>query len=150
MSPKQIAPNDEISLNQIVRVLGRAGLAMAGALCGTFVAAQLARASEAFNSEGIIALTILLGTVAFYLGIDVPRQGQFQASADRGTIDKVDLLSATGTFLAALCALISVYALVFDEDLRSGWAVTLGFSWGLGIAMQIGAGFVGRARRIAL
>ncbi|MGY4173500.1 hypothetical protein [Bradyrhizobium sp. USDA 4529] len=150
MSRKQSEAQAAISLNRIIRVLGRTGLAMAGAMCGTFIAAQLTRTSEAFDSEGMIALTILLGAVAFYLGIDVPRQRRFHSSAEKAPIDKIEFLSATGTFLATLCALISVYALVFDEELRSGWAVTVGLSWVLGIAMQIGAGLVGRGSRMVL
>jgi hypothetical protein len=148
MSGKGAETNDGILFGKIVRVVGRAGLAMAGASCGTFVAAQLAKASKTFDSAEVIALTVLLGTLAFYLGIDVPRQKRFHPSVEVRTVDKIDLLSATGTFLAALCALISVYALVFDEDLRS-WAATLGTSWALGIVMQISAGLAGRRRPAA-
>jgi hypothetical protein len=137
-----------IPLNHIMRITRRAGLAMVGAMCGTYVAAELARTNEAFASDWVIALTIVLGTVAFYLGIDIPRQSRCRFSAKREAVDKIDLLSATGTFLTALCALISVYALVFDEYLRSGWAATVGVLWLVGIAMQIGAGLIGRSRPI--
>lgn len=135
-----------IPINHILRILRRAALAIVGAMCGTYVAAQLARANGAFASDWIIVLTILLGTVAFYLGIDIPRHTPRRLSTKREAVDKIDLLSATGTFLTSLCALVSVYALVFGEDLTCRWAVAVGVSWLVGIAMQIGAGLIGRSR----
>ena len=53
-------------LVQIVQVLGRLGLSMAGAMCGTFVAAQLTASDAAvFDSAGFIALMVLVGVVGF-------------------------------------------------------------------------------------
>jgi len=60
------------------------------------------------------------------------------------SVDMVELLSATGTFLAAVAALISVHAFVFDDIPRRAWDFTLVSWWMLGVAMQIGAGVMAR------
>jgi hypothetical protein len=77
----------------------------------------------------------------FYLGIDIPRLRA--TTSMRPRVDPVELLSATGTFLAAVAALISVYGFVFDEVL-GGFEYMVGSWWLLGVAMQIGAGVAGR------
>ena len=59
-------------------------------------------------------------------------------------VDPVELLSATGTFLAAMAALISVYSFIFDETMGR-FEYMVGSWWMLGVAMQIGAGVAGRA-----
>ena len=47
---------------------------MAGAMCGTFVAAELTMTNaELFDSAGVVALMILVGILGFHLGIDLPR-----------------------------------------------------------------------------
>jgi len=61
----------------------------------------------------------------------------------RPRIDPVELLSGTGTFLAAIAALISVYGFVFDEALGR-FEYMVGSWWMLGVALQIGAGLAGR------
>jgi Mg2+ and Co2+ transporter CorA len=61
-------------------------------------------------------------------------------------VDPVELLSATGTFLAAVAALASVYAIVFDEVPQRLWEVVIGSWWLLGIVMQVSAGLIGRSR----
>ena len=61
-------------LSCVAHVLERAGFGMSGAIGGTFVAAYLARSNiEAFDSIGFIASMVLIGMIAFYLGIDIPR-----------------------------------------------------------------------------
>ena len=61
----------------------------------------------------------------------------------------VELLSAAGTFLAAVAALISVYAFVFDDIPQRAWDFTVICSWWmLGVIMQIGAGLIGRLRLV--
>jgi hypothetical protein len=140
------------ALCRAAHVVGRMGLAMSGATSGTFVAAYLAKADiETFNSIGFIASMILVGIIAFYLGIDIPRLHASQVSLGaRHPIpqwDTVELLGATGTFLAAVAALTSVYAIVFDEDPQPMWEFAVGCCWLLGAMMQIGAGAIGRLRR---
>jgi len=136
-------------LVQIVQVLGRLGLSMAGAMCGTFVAAQLTASDAAvFDSAGFIALMVLVGVVGFYLGIDIPRLRGSPAKheSERPRIDPIELLSRIGTFLAAISALISVYAFVFDETMRRSFEYMVASWWMVGVVLQIGAGLLGRLR----
>jgi hypothetical protein len=136
---------------RVAHVVGRIGLAMSGAMCGTFVAAYLAKARiDPLDSIGFIASMILVGMIAFYLGIDIPG---LRASHIRPGVkppmprwDTVELLSASGTFLAAVAALTSVYAIVFDEAPQGVWEFTIGCWWLFGVVMQIGAGAIGRLR----
>jgi hypothetical protein len=143
MATKDKASMDDVILiTAAAHVVGRAGLAMAGAMCGTFVAAGLTRVNAAwFDTAPFIAAMVLFGMVGFYLGIDIPRRRL--ATRARPRVDPVELLSATGTFLAAVAALISVYSFIFDEAL-GGFEYMVGSWWMLGVAMQIGAGVVGR------
>jgi hypothetical protein len=140
-------------VSRVAHVVGRIGLAMSGAMCGTFVAAYLARARiDPFDSIGFIASMILIGMIAFYLGIDIPglRGSHIRPGVKPAPPrwDTVELLSATGTFLAAVAALTSVYAIVFDEPPLGLWEFTIGCWWLLGVAMQIGAGTIGRLRLV--
>jgi hypothetical protein len=138
-------------ISKVAHVLERTGLAMAGAMCGTFIAAYLSKAGIAnFASIGFIASMILVGTIGFYLAIDIPR---LRASHMRRGVkrrlpqwDNVKLLSATGTFLAAMAALASVYAIVFDEPPQVMWEFVIGSWWLFGVILQIGAGAIGRLR----
>jgi hypothetical protein len=95
---------------------------------------------------------ILVGMVGFYLGIDIPEKGATQMKlALKGPalmVDPVELLSATGTFLAAIAALVSVYAIVFDEVPQRMGEFVVGGWWLLGVIMQIGAGAIGRLRLV--
>jgi hypothetical protein len=60
----------------------------------------------------------------------------------------VELLSATGTLLATMAALVSVYVIVFDEVLPLMWTLVVEFWWLLGIMMQTGAGVIARRRAV--
>jgi len=142
MATKDKAMEDVIFITAAAHVVGRAGLAMAGAMCGTFVAAGLTSANAAwFDSVPFIAAMVLLGLFGFYLGIDIPRLAV--TTRMRPRIDPVELLSGTGTFLAAIAALISVYGFVFDEAMGR-FEYMVGSWWLLGVALQIGAGLAGR------
>jgi hypothetical protein len=147
MATKDHAMDDAPFINATAHIVGRAGLAMTGAMCGTFVAAQFARTSAAlFDGVPFVAAMVLLGLIGFYLGVDIPRLHVVQAGFGRRRprVDPVQLSSATGTFLAAIAALISVYSFIFDEPLRGTFAWLVGSWWMFGIAMQIGAGVAGR------
>jgi hypothetical protein len=141
----------EDPFSRAAHILQRLALAMSGAMAGTFVAAYLTRARiETFESIGFIASMILVGIIGFYLGIDIPR---LRAShMNLGTKyplprwDAVELLSAAGTFLAAMAALISVYSIVFDAAPQRMWEFAIGCWWPIGVVMQIGAGAIGRLR----
>src|ERR1700676_1223768 len=116
MSDQTDAGTNPFFVSRVAHVVERTGLAMSGAMCGTFVAAYLARASiDPFDSIGFIASMILIGMIGFYLGIDIPRlRASHIGSGTRPPMprwDTVELLSATGTFLAAVAALTSVYAI---------------------------------------
>jgi hypothetical protein len=150
MSNKKPTNNDDMLLFvEIVQVTGRLGLSMAGAMCGTFVAAQLTMTDAAlFDSAGFVALMVLVGILGFYLGIDVPclRSSLAKPESDRPRIDPIELLSRIGTFLAAIAALISVYAFVFDETMRPSFEYMVASWWIVGVVLQIGAGLIGRIR----
>ena len=144
-SNKPTKIDDVLLIAQIVQVTGRLGLSMAGAMCGTFVAAQLTMTNaELFDSAGFIALMVLVGILGFYLGIDLPRL--IGPERGRQGFDSIELLSKVGTFLAAIAALISVYAFVFDETLRRSFEYMVASWWMIGVILQIGAGLIGRIR----
>uniref|UniRef100_A0A973W8J3 Uncharacterized protein n=2 Tax=Bradyrhizobium septentrionale TaxID=1404411 RepID=A0A973W8J3_9BRAD len=130
-------------VSRAAHVMQRTGLAMAGAMAGTFVAAQLAKGNVAvFSTLAFIATTIVVGAVGFYLGIDIPKL----TVRATGRIDVVELLSAGGIFLAALAALVSVYGIVFDEIPPRAWEFVIGSWWFGGVVMLATAGLVGRQR----
>ena len=144
MSKRNITMQDYILVSRVAHVIERSGLAMAGAMCGTFVGAQLAKSHVAlFESVGFIASMILIGMVAFYVGIDVPR---VPAASERERVDAAEVLSAAGTFLAAVAALIAVFSIVFDEAPQRAWEFVVGSWWLGGVTMQIAAGSIGRLR----
>ena len=149
LSKKPTDNDDMLLIVEIVQVTGRLGLSMAGAMCGTFVAAQLTMTNaELFDSAGFIALMVAVGILGFYLGIDLPRlrSSLIEPELDRPRIDSTELLSKIGTFLAAIAALISVYAFVFDETMRPGFGYMVASWWMVGVVLQIGAGLIGRIR----
>ena len=57
------------------------------------------------------------------------------------------LASATGTFVAAVAALVSVYMIIFDEIPPVIWDAGIGFGWMLGVLLQIAAGTAARLRQ---
>jgi hypothetical protein len=146
LSQRNSPVQDYDLISRVAHVIERSGLAMAGAMCGTFVAAQLAKADVVwFGSVGFVLAMVLAGTIGFYLGIDIPRRPA-GAAGHRPRMAPVELLSATGTFLAAVAALISVTAIVMDEAPQRALALAVGSWWLLGIVMQIGAGSIARLR----
>ena len=71
---RHIKSDDQLLIIRAVHVLERSALAMAGAMCGTFVAAELSQTEIAlFGSLGFIVVMVLTGTIGFYLGIDIPK-----------------------------------------------------------------------------
>ena len=131
----------------------RIGLALTGSACGLFVAAHVAMAEiDMIGSAGEILATMLYGAAGFYIGIDlppVPRDHYMHLPLRRGvgsSWDVVELLSAAGTFVAAVAAIVSVSSIILDETARPGAALLLGFSWAAGATMQIVAGVIARMR----
>jgi hypothetical protein len=146
MATKNHAADDDIvMINAIAHVVGRSGLAMAGAMCGTFVAAELTRTSAWFDTSGFIAAMVAIGMIGFYLRVDIPLRVPGNLIA-RPRLDAVELLSASGTFLAAIAALISIYSFILDEAPHRSFEYVLGSWWIFGVGMQIGAGLTGRLR----
>jgi hypothetical protein len=150
---KEANNRSRYSISRTAHIVGRTGLAIAGALCGLFVAAQVERANvEMLSSIGFVASMCLVGMIGFYLGIDIPWSSTppFQTALldERPglTMALVELLSATGTLLATMAALVSVYAIVFDEVLPLMWTLIIESWWLLGIMMQTGAGVIARRR----
>jgi hypothetical protein len=143
-SARHIQSDDQFLVIRAVHVIERSALAMAGAMCGTFVAAQLSQTEiTLFSSLGFIVAMILAGTIGFYLGVDIPRLPMI---GRRPNLDPVELLSAAGTFLAAAAAMIAVYGLVFDVAPQRLSETVICSWWVLGVMMQTGAGAIGRLR----
>jgi hypothetical protein len=139
-------------VRKFAHVLERLGLAMAGAASGLFVGALVGTSVAVLTSQAFLLFMMIGGAVGFYLGIDTPPL-PFHASGDPpsngrwiGKIDTPELLSAVGTFLAALSAFASVGVIVLRHDphIASTWMIMAG--WVIGVAMQIVAGAIARLR----
>jgi hypothetical protein len=124
------------TISQSAHVLERTGLALAGAACGLFVAAHVARADIDLigSAVGVLAM-MLYGAAGFYLGIDLPRvptDHYMHLPLRHGlgsSWDTVELLSAAGTFLAAVAAVVSVSSIILDETARPSTALLISFGW---------------------
>ena len=86
-------------------VLERIGLAMAGASCGLFVSAHVGSSIGAPTSQGFLLSMMIVGAIAFYLGIDTPQMSFTPMTTParcRGIPER------GRTFLATLTAFFSV------------------------------------------
>ena len=153
------APWDARStISRSAHALERIGLALTGASCGLFVAAHVGRADiDLIGSAAAVFAMMIYGAAGFYLGIDLPH-----APADHrmhlplrqgldihglGTkADAVELLSAVGTFLAAIAAVVSVSSIVMDETAHATSAVLICLGWAVGATLQIAAGIIARRK----
>ena len=141
------------TISRWAHVMERTGLALTGAACGLFVAAHLGRADIDLIGSAVAVLAIMLyGAAGFYLGIDlpsVPPDHYMNLPLRRGLgsrWDAVELLSAAGTFFAAVPAVVSVSSIILDETARPSTALLIGFGWAVGATMQIAAGIIARMR----
>jgi hypothetical protein len=146
-----VPPEPRNTISRIAHIIGRVGLAVAGSLCGLFVAALVIRGgSGALDSAGFVMTMCLIGMVGFYLGIDLPqaraRGIRTGKSGFRPEVNPVELLSASGTFLTAMAALVSVTVIIFDETAQMPLTIAVGCAWLFGATMQIGAGAIARLR----
>jgi hypothetical protein len=131
--------------DRLAHVLERSGLAMAGGACGLFVAAYMARTQiEALSAAWIILAVMILGALGFYLGVDVPPPAHPPEEGEGP--DRVEILSAFGTFLAALMTLISVAVVILDLYPRLFWPAIILLGWLVGAILQIAAGIIARLR----
>jgi hypothetical protein len=140
-------------ISRWAHVLERTGLALTGAACGLFVAAHVARADiDLIGSTVAVLAMMLYGAAGFYLGIDlppVPPDHRMHLPLRHGlgsSWDTVELLSAAGTFLAAVAAVVSVSGIILDETARPSAALLVSFGWAAGATMQIVAGMISRMR----
>lgn len=135
-------------LSCFAEAMERIGLAIMGALCGLFVAAMVAKADIGeINSLGALFSAVLYGALGFYLGTNIPSLSSSRTSSNTGSGPKpnpIALASATGTFVAAVAALVSVYMIIFDETPPAIWNVGIGFGWALGVLLQLAAGTAAR------
>ncbi len=127
-------------------VLERIGLAMAGASCGLFVSAHVGSTISALTSQGFLLIMMIVGAIAFYLGIDTP-QLAFHSEDGDVSVDAAEFMSAVGTFLASLTAFASVGIIILREEPHIAWTWLIMAGWVLGISMQIVSGAKARMRR---
>lgn len=132
-------------------MLERIGLALTGASCGLFVAAHVGRAEiDLIGSAAAVFAIMIYGAIGFYLGIDFPHAPpdhdmHLPLRHGLGTkADAVELLSAAGTFLAAVAAVISVASIVLDETAHATSALLISLAWAVGATLQIAAGVIAR------
>jgi hypothetical protein len=136
-------------VRRFAHVLERIGLAMVGAASGLFVAAHVGSSIAALTSQGFLLIMMIGGAVGFYLGIDTPplQEPKGGPASGGGTkVDSADLLSAVGTFLAALTAFASVSLIVLRQDLHIFGTMLIMTGWVVGVMMQIIAGAIARTR----
>ena len=154
---RQRAPWDARStISRSAHLLERIGLALTGGSCGLFVAAHVGRADiELIGSATSVFAMMIYGAAGFYLGIDLPHPpagDQMHLPLREGLgskADAVELLSAVGTFLAAVAGVISVSSIVLDEPTHPLFALLICFAWAIGAALQIAAGIIARKKAAA-
>jgi hypothetical protein len=138
-------------LDGFAQVMERVGFAIMGGLCGLFVAAMVAKAGiEEINSLGALFSAVLYSSLGFYLGTNIPSLSSSRTFSNTGPGPKTNpiaLASATGTFIAAVAALVSVYMIIFDETPPLSWNVGIGLGWALGVLLQLAAGTAVRLRQ---
>src|SRR5437868_15213764 len=124
------------TISRWAHVLERTGLALTGGSCGLFVAVHVGRASiDLIGSAATVLGMMLYGAAGFYLGIDLPpappdHRLPLPLKGNLGSrADAVELLSAAGTFLAAVAAVVSVSGIVMDEAVSTNTARLIIIAW---------------------
>jgi hypothetical protein len=130
-------------VRRFAHVIERLGLAMAGAACGLFVSAHVGSSISFLTSQGFLLVMMIVGAIAFYLGIDTPPM----PDEEHAQIDTAEFCSSVGTFLATLAAFFSVGIIILREDPHIAWTWMIFAGWTIGVAMQIIAGAKARMRR---
>jgi hypothetical protein len=145
--------NTRSTISRWAHVVERIGLALTGASCGLFVAAHVGRADiNLIGSTAAVLAMMIYGAAGFYLGIDLPpaapdhRMHLPLRSGLGSRADAVELLSAAGTFLAAVAAVVSVSSIVLGETARPSTALLISAGWAVGATLQIAAGINARMR----
>ncbi len=153
MIRRKAPSNARSTISRSAHVLERIGLALTGGSCGLFVAAYIARADiDLIGSTAAVFAIMIYGAAGFYLGIDLPHlpadhQMHLPLRHGLGTkADAVELLSAAGTFLAAVAAVISVSSIILDEIAHPVSALLISLAWAIGATLQIAAGVIARKK----
>lgn len=137
------------TLIKSAHLLERIGLAAVGGSCGLYVGAILLRhGSGLFESSWIVLLTLLYGALSFYVGIDLAgnkaRKSSSNISEEWDGSDVPEIISAAGTFGAAIAAAVSVSIIVLDQSVSSGVAGAVAGCWLTGSSLQVVAGTMAR------
>jgi len=137
------------SLIKSAHLLERIGLAAVGASCGLYVGATLLRQKGGlFESGWIVLLTMLYGALSYYVGIDlsrsVARRSISSTSEEYNGSEVAEIMSAAGTFGAAIAATLSVSILVLDQNLPNGRIAFVAGCWVVGSSRQVAAGTMAR------
>lgn len=139
-------------IRRAAHILERTGLSLAGATCGLLVAVHVGSSIAALTSQGFILIMMVVGAIAFYLGIDTPPRSFHQPNveplktAEEEAVDAAEFLSAVGTFLATLAAFSSMYVIAFREAPHISVTILMMLGWVVGITMQAVAGAIARTR----
>src|ERR1035437_5581218 len=139
------------TFSRSAHVLERLGLALTGASCGLFVAEVSGSIDLIGSAEAVLAM-LLYGATGFYLGINLPQvppdhRMHLPLWHGLGTsADMVELLTAAGTFLTAVAAVVSISSIVLGETMGSSRAGIICLSWAIGATMQIAAGIIARIK----
>ena len=131
--------------NRLAHVLERLGLALIGASCGLFVAAI--SSIDLIDSAQVVLAMMLYGAAGFYLGIDLPQVHHMHLQRPHGlgiSADRLELLTAAGTFLIAVVTVVSIFNIVLGETMSARTAGIIGLSWVISATMQIAVGIIAR------
>lgn len=138
------------SLIKSAHILERIGLAAVGASCGLYVGATLLHQKDGpFENGWIVLITMLYRALSYYVGIDlsgnVARRPESSISEDWNGSESAEIMSAAGTFGAAIAAALSVSILVLDQNLSNGLISFVAGCWAVGSSLQVAAGTMARS-----
>jgi hypothetical protein len=131
---------------RFAHIFERLGLAMAGAACGLFVSAHVGSSINFLTTQGFLLIMMVVGAIGFYLGIDTPPLPFHEGDEAEPQAHPAEFLSAFGTFLATLTAFFSVAIIILRREPHIALTYLIMVGWSLGVAMQIIAGAIARAR----
>ena len=114
--------------------------------------AEVSRFIDLIGSAEAVLAMIIYGATGFYLGINLPQtppDHRIQLPLWHGlgtSADMVDLLTAAGTFLTAVAAVVSLSSIVLGETVSASTAGIICLIWAVGATMQIAAGVIARIK----
>lgn len=101
-----------------------------------------------FESGWIVLITMLYGALSYYVGIDlsrsVARKSISSNSEEWNGSEPAEIMSAAGTFGAAIAATLSVSILVLDQNPANGLITFVAGCWVVGSSLQVAAGMMAR------